>query len=320
MKNRLIAVAMSFIMSVAYAIPTHAQGYIYIDQDPSRQVLGQPHRTFKFYKWYWYADLQNSPYRPLKWATTNPGALNGPATTAFGRWASVNSTLGIEWHEDANVTGTGQTPDLQIHLSACPGAPSWVACFARTSYYWMWSHGTSPWTTAEIWIHPSWGDRETTITHELGHALALNDRYAPSGCHSDDTVMDKYGCMNGYPTWLDQTRMQYYYGTGARYVPLSWWRSGQHLKANWKDEAWADRYMVIEYFKSEWWGWQEVDEKWEYTNIGAAFESLPIYLTTSWYQWVGPGTYIACAKPLMGRKDNGQLVYGGPVCTGQVTF
>lgn len=325
---KLALASLATFLMLAWGLPVYAQSYIYLGEDPSKQVTwnaGQ--EEFTYFDWYERGHIAIAPgswfdqqgVRKLKWGTTSGSTMENLMDTGFGQWVThIDVPLGIEWHDIENDTG-GNPNDwaLRAHLAACPGSPSAFGCFGRTQYSQSWPQNASRWKRAELYVHPSYPSRQWTTTHEIGHAYGLHDQYGPGGsCNSSAyTVMDGIYCDQDYPTSTDYTRMNYFDYTAGQYdhksttVPY-----GRVIRQEWYDETWNDRELFVEYYKWNSYYWQKIGDYLWRIDIGVHRDNETRIITHEWGAPSGAGYYLICGRAWVGTKDNGTKVYAVQEC------
>lgn len=304
MKRRLSSLALTSIAAILLVVVSASQAfgyYVYLGEMPAwynGSYNGVNH-------WYALTDVSMDYY-------ADP-SLSSIAVTAFGNWTSaVGFTFYTASQAAADITILPDTAmtDYGIITFTMGSFDS-----TRKAIYLM---------GGAVKINPNLkpqGGLQATLTHEIGHALGLADRYTMGSslvCDTGSTIMNSGACSNrpSQPSADDVARMNSMYKTGDIRNLAATAPSSSTVTVTWNDFTWGEfeHEMTLQYYNGS--SYQDVSTVHHLTDTGLryGFGNSRQLSTTLSRGSSGPGGYRVCGKARFKRGTG----YGPTECSNVV--
>lgn len=333
--KRIIVLFIAFALVVPQSL--YAQAYLHREHmmwDSERQAAydgGIPvwtPRTFTYYGHHYAQAGTSKSVIPIRTGITEKKWILDQAT--------ANWNPHLDWIDlkvqDHSPHGDWSGAHVQVNLD-CPGPIDDSSCIAMTEFVEFPVQKKKMWKKATIYLSQA-HDPVIHLTHELGHALGLGDRYLEDGnCSPEPGIMN---CTSFILNWPDRHRIDYFYGHDdvtasppkSEYTDLTVQNDvGTSVKLTFRDDAHHEHKLVINLYVWENNSWA-FKAYWSNPENLANFRGLGFDKSTPYSQHqitgrVNPvpqipfvsGQYqLYCVYPLLYYKSNGAAVWGNYDC------
>jgi len=282
-----------------------ADHFIWTAADTNAQWSSEEgYESFAFRNW---TTILNPAGDDMLWWVID-SELESDFEAAFGDWESAISEL--TWAE-----GNENNWNMSIELEDCSAG---VACANILEWEYDGDREVNYWWRFYIYVDPDahfdTGGLQAAISHEIGHAYGLADRYvhSPPGCSSygspeimDGMVSTTQGLVHcdgitGPYSTTDVLRAELFFSDGQYdYLSPYFCCSGYGAVFGWEDYVWAEYEFELHFF---WWnGAQWVEYLWDDNiyQVGTHYAYNPGYIEylidrRDYEEVTGAGWHVLC--------------------------